>query len=329
MVILGKVTFSSFCKAFTAHSEKTPSHISRRLLKLITDVNSVKNRSGNRYSFKSKELLEFLNGESRIYERIIKATENEVVKNHIRMDFEDACCDLLDFDSYDLVYDDLKKQVKNDDTLSPESKKQLLGGREDLISNGPDIFIYAIGNDNLTNPKKAKIKKELSTSEIQKRIIELVKKYPKPLQIKVPNEITADEMTYVSAILEAFAEDAGVDVILEDELISKENYRKYKNKLDRYRSDFYRAESIRESLKDTKLETEVGVFKELEDDTYNGIIDKVEEDYPTSFARMTSVLNHVTTISLQSLIASSWVGSSEKKGICHILVNEGRIWWKE
>ena len=298
---MGKVTFSSFCKAFTAHSEKTPSHISRRLLKLITDVNSVKNRSGNRYSFKSKELLEFLNGESRIYERIIKATENEVVKNRIRMDFEDACCDLLDFDSYDLVYD----------------------------SNGPDIFIYAIGNDNLTNPKKAKIKKELSTSEIQKRIIELVKKYPKPLQIKVPNEITADEMTYVSAILEAFAEDAGVDVILEDELISKENYRKYKNKLDRYRSDFYRAESIRESLKDTKLETEVGVFKELEDDTYNGIIDKVEEDYPTSFARMTSVLNHVTTISLQSLIASSWVGSSEKKGICHILVNEGRIWWKE
>ena len=60
--------------------------------------------------------------------------------------------------------------------------------------------------------------------------------------------------------------------------------KKNKNKLDRYRLDFYRAESIRESLKDTKLEAEVGVFKELEDDTYNGIIDKVEEDYPTNCA---------------------------------------------
>ena len=88
MVILGEVTFSSFCKAFTTHSEKAPSHISRRLLKLITDVDSVKNRVGNRYSFKSKELLEFLNGENRIYERITKAIEKEVVKNRIRIDFE-------------------------------------------------------------------------------------------------------------------------------------------------------------------------------------------------------------------------------------------------
>lgn len=326
---MGKVTFSSFCKAFTAHSEKTPSHISRRLLRLIADCDCVKNKKGNRYSFKSKELLEFLNGEERIYENITKAIKKDEVIKHIEFDFEDMCYELLDDDAFDLVYDDLKELVKNDDALPPETKKSLLSGRDDLISNGPDIFIYAMGNDNLTNPKKEKTKKPLTPLEIQKRIIELINKYPKPLQIEVPKEITTKEMTYVSAILEAFAEDAGVEIILENELVSKKDYQKYKKKLDRYRTDFYKAESIRESLKDTKLEKEVGVFKQLEDETYDSIIDKVEEDYPTSYSRMTSVLNHVTTISLRSLIAPSWVGSAEKKGVCHILVNEGRIRWKE
>lgn len=326
---MGKATFSSFCKAFTAHSARTPSHISRRLLRLITDCDCVKNKKGNRYSFKSKELLEFLNGEERVYKNITDALVEKVVINHIKIDFEDACYELLDDGDFDLVYDDLKKLVNSDNTLSLERKRHLLGGRDDLISNGSDIFIYAMGNDNLTNPKKERVKKALTPLEIQKRIIELINKYPKPLQIEVPTEITTEEMTYVSAILEAFAEDAGVEIILENELLSKQDYQKYKKKLDRYRADFYRAESIRESLKDTKLEKEVGIFKQLEDETYESIIDKVEEDYPTSYARMTSVLNHVTTIPLQSLIASSWVGSAEKKGVCHILVNEGKIRWKE
>lgn len=326
---MGKITFSSFCKAFTAHSEKPLSRISRRLLKLITGCESVKNTKGNCYSFKSKELLEFLNGEASLYEKITEAVKNEAVINHIRLDFEDACNELLEEEALDLVYADLVNQVEADESLSPENKNYLLGGKGDLYSNGWRIFVYAVGNNNLTNPKKKKRKKELNPSEIQRRIIELISKYPKPLQIKVPKEITPEEMTYVSAILEAFAEDAGVDVILEEELLSKGDYKKYKAKLDRYRSDFYKAESIRESLKDTKLESEVGVFKELEDDTYDGIIEKLEDYYPTSFVRMTSVLNYATTIPLRSLIASSWVGSAEKKGICHILVNEGRIQWKK
>ena len=305
------------------------SHISRRLLQLITGCDKVKNKRGNRYSFKPKELLEFLNGEASLYENITKAIKDETVIRHIEFDFEDACNELLEDEALDLVYGDLANQVKDDESLSEEDKKRLLGGNGDLYSNGWRIFIYAIGNDNLTNPKSEKHKKELSPSEIQRKIIDLISKYPRPIQIEVPSEITTEEMTYVSAILEAFAEDAGVDVILEDELLSKEDYKKYKAKLDRYRSDFYKAESIRESLKDTKLESEVGVFKELENDTYDGIIEKLEEYYPTSFARMTSVLNHATTIPLRSLIAGSWVGSAEKKGICHILVNEGRIQWKK
>ena len=82
-------------------------------------------------------------------------------------------------------------------------------------------------------------------------------------------------------------------------------------------------------MKDTKLDGEIATFKKLENDTYDAIIDKVEESYPTSYKRMTTVLAHVTTVSLHSLIPIEWLGNSEKKGICHILVNEGKIRWKE
>ena len=88
------------------------SHISRRLLKLITGCDDVKNKKGNRYSFKPKELVEFLNGESVIYENIANAISSEVVRNHIKIDFEDACDELLDEDALDLVYEDLKGRRK-------------------------------------------------------------------------------------------------------------------------------------------------------------------------------------------------------------------------
>ena len=45
---------------------------------------------------------------------------------------------------------------------------------------------------------------------------------------------------------------------------------------------------------------------------------------------MKSVLQHVTTVELSSLLARvpGLVGGAQKKGLCHILVNEERIKWK-
>ncbi|WP_027122324.1 ABC-three component system protein [[Mycoplasma] imitans] len=167
----------------------------------------------------------------------------------------------------------------------------------------------------------------MSIQDTQKAIVDLVNKLPKAVKIEIPSEIKIEEMIYVTAILEAFAEDAGVDLITKDELISKADYGKYKKKFDRYRADYFKAEGIRESLKDASIEKKLGSFTRLEEDTYNAVIDKVEDDYETSYKRMNCVLEHVTTISLNSLLehVSGWLGNSEKKGICHILVNEKRL----
>ena len=81
---------------------------------------------------------------------------------------------------FDSVYDGLKRLVYVDESLASERKEELLQTGH-LLGDGPKIFIYCLSNNNKTNPKKAKIKKELSVAEIQNKIIELVKKLPRPL----------------------------------------------------------------------------------------------------------------------------------------------------
>lgn len=330
MIVLEQITFSSICKLLRTHSEKDMSTISRNLLKLITDCDEVKDIKGQKYCFKPKELIEFFNGEASIYPNIKNSIKSKTVQNHIEFCFEDLIDKLLGKDKkrQNEVYKELIKLINEDTTIDLDIKKSFLQCKF-LDSLGAKVFIYAIKNENKTTLKKGKTKKELSIQETQNRIIKLIKKLPKPIQIDIPKEINESEITYVAAILEAFAEDAEVDVITKDDLISKEKYKKYKEKLDRFRADFYKAESIRESLKDSDLEKQIGTFQKLEDDTYDAIIDKVEEEYQTSYKRLISVLNHVTTVSLNSLISAvNWIGNSEKKGICHILVNEKRIKWK-
>ncbi len=306
------------------------STISRSFLKLITGYKGIKDNRGNIYSFMPKELIEFFKGEASIYPNIRNAVNNLRVVENIEFNFEDSIVELLENDESkeQAVYDELVKLVKEDTVLDSNTKKSFLENKQ-LDSLGAKVFVYAIKNENKTCEKKVKTKKALSVQETQNKIVELINKLPKPIQIEIPSEIKESEITYVTAILEAFAEDAKVQLITKDDLISKHEYKTYKEKLERYRTDFYKAESIRESLKDTILEKQVGTFQKLEDEAYEAIIDKVEERYETSYERMINVLNHVTTVSLNSLItATNWIGNSEKKGICHILVNERRIKWK-
>ncbi len=326
------ITFSDVCKAFDAHAKtNSMSVISRRLLKLITDQEGVVNEKGEKYRIQNKELIELFRGELDIFPNIRQAANDYRIRKKIDFDFEDACADLLEDYEFDNVQNELIKLVNADERLSIVDKKRILGYRNgDLLSIGPSIFLYSLQNNNNTKPKAKKTKKPATLEESLDALKRIIDKFPKPITIDVPEKISVTEMVYVSAILDAFAEDAGVSVISQGELITKPEYAKYKRKLDRYRMDYYKAEGIKESLKDTKLESENGLFEKLEDETYDSIIDKVEDDYSTSYERMNSVLQHVTTVELSSLLAKipDLVGSAQKKGLCHILVNEERIKWK-
>ena len=52
------------------------------------------------------------------------------------------------------------------------------------------------------------------------------------------------------------------------------------------------------------------------------------KEYPDGYARLNAVLEKITNTSLDGSVLSqmrSLIGNLEKKGICHILVNDGVI----
>lgn len=325
---MNEVTFSEVCNAFFNHmSKKEMTTIARVLLNIFTEDEKVVNEKKEPYFIETKEYIEFFKGEHDIYPNIKIAAKQTSARS-----IEYAITDI--FDNYVIeaehenVANELCELIKADTSIEEWKRTDILTDA-DTYSKTAKIFLYAIINDNrkVKKPKKKKITNVENTLDALQKIIKAI---PKPVAIDIPDELTQSEMTYVSAILETFAEDAGVQIITKGDLVSKREYSIYKSKFDRYRKDYYAAESIRESLKDTISPEEDDAFEELKNETYDAIIDKVEDTYDTSYSRMTKTLEYVCTISLNSLLAQipGWVMASQKKGLCHILVNEEKIRWK-
>lgn len=326
---MNEVTFSHVCRAFHNHMIKPEmTSISRALLDLFIKDESVLNERNEPYCINGKEYIEFFKGEENIYPNIKRAAEKAVARTiefAITQVFDDLIVEL----EHDKVAEELCELIKNDTSIEGWKRDQILNAT-DTYEIAALTLLYAMGNDNLAvrKPPRKRTPNVKTTLEAFKEIIATL---PKPVMISIPDKLSVTEMTYVSAILEAFAEDAGVMVMTRDDLISKSEYAKYKTKFDRYRRDYYAAESIHESLKDTHISAEEDLFAQLKDETYDAVIDKVEEEYETSYKRMTETLKYITTVSLSNLIAQipGWVQASQKKGLCHMLVNEERMRWKD
>lgn len=94
------------------------------------------------------------------------------------------------------------------------------------------------------------------------------------------------------------------------------------------RNSYYRADYIqhvaRESFADGPYQLAV-----LKEDAYSGIEETYfDENYNTGYDRLNAVLKRVTEISLtkSSLMnLRGFIGNAERKGLCHVLVNDKKI----
>lgn len=149
-----------------------------------------------------------------------------------------------------------------------------------------------------------------------------------PVELVQPSLLDPDELPYVYALCDVYAEKLGKEIghITPDDIPSlpkslQHHYSSQKRAY--YQADF--VEHIaRESFADGTQQ-----FSTLKDDAYAGIEDTYfDEDHNTGYDRLKAVLERITTISLtkSALInISGLIGNLEKKGICHILVNDETI----
>ena len=73
-------------------------------------------------------------------------------------------------------------------------------------------------------------------------------------------------------------------------------------------------------------------FNLLKDEVYNGVIDVRNKEYDLGYDRLTAVMEHATSLPISNNLDNillNWVGASEKKGVCHMLVNDNLLSWME
>ena len=94
------------------------------------------------------------------------------------------------------------------------------------------------------------------------------------------------------------------------------------------RKAYYSAESVHRSVREVFSDGDKQ-FQALKTDAYDGISDTLFDDRHTSgYDRLLAVLDKVTNITLSKSSLMNIIGliaNLEKKGICHILVNDGTI----
>lgn len=142
-------------------------------------------------------------------------------------------------------------------------------------------------------------------------------------------EPSEEERQYIKEMLKVFAEFLRVEVdsIRELKLADCDLYKE----LISNRECFYSAESIRHIVRDAFQDGDE-YFDSYKEELFEGIVVVHHRTYPDGYERMQAVLDKSTSMNLnrQKLERLYIVGAKEKKGICHMLVDEGKIisWMK-
>ena len=150
-------------------------------------------------------------------------------------------------------------------------------------------------------------------------------------EIKLPIQLTLQSTNskqiprYVDALCEVYSEK--IKAIVTPDLIDTLPP-SLRHNFSEQRKAYYSAESVHHSVREIFADGEEQ-FQALKIDAYDGISDTYFDDrHASGYDRLLAVLDKVTNITLSKSTFSNILGliaNLEKKGICHILMNDGTI----
>lgn len=149
-----------------------------------------------------------------------------------------------------------------------------------------------------------------------------------PPELIPPDDIEDDEIPYVNELLLAYADAIGGAPLTKDEISKLKG--KYKDNFVEQRSNYYSAiricRLIRESYADP--DTELNIWKTQ---TFDFISDTYRDDYPNGYKRLIEVLKKVVESRTHAAVdgCDQLIQAKERKGVCHLLANDGVIHWVE
>ena len=245
---------------------------------------------------------------------LIKSNDAQYLYNHRDIDkFTKWLGDRMDdSDSFENVADWLHKN--GIDTKEPDS------ACAELLAS---IF--------LDSSKGSKSDQADQESAIDMQLIEDIQKkielLPRPADVPVPKEATQDERVYIKELYNAYGDAEGLDSFSEKDLSS---YPEYAEDLDDRRIDYYAAESIRRGVLELKGNKLIGQFEVLKNETLDGVKDTAKRTHINGYEHMLAVMEQAVNAPISNYILCAspyWINGKIKKGVCHHLVNDGKLVW--
>lgn len=181
------------------------------------------------------------------------------------------------------------------------------------------------GNINSNNYNTINVLNDISYFNSQTGILTIGTeeiKLPKAVQ---PNDNTNNKMPYMKALYEVYSEKL-------DKKITKNNLKELPKSLSEnlknQKEAFYNATSVGRAVSEVFCDG-VEQFELLKEEAYEGIEPTYHNDnYKTGYDRLLGVLEKITNTTLDKsnlMTIRGLIGNSEKKGICHILVNDKKL----
>ena len=158
-------------------------------------------------------------------------------------------------------------------------------------------------------------------------IQEKIKSLPRPTNVPVPKVATSDEQIYIDELLLAYGDAKKMISFTVDDLPS---FPDYAEDLDDRRIDFYAAETIRRGVLELRSSSLTDQFEVLKKETFDGVKDTAKRTHPSGYDHMLAVMEQAILVPVTNYILSAspyWISATIKKGVCHHLVNDGKLVW--
>ena len=280
------------------------------------------------FSIKAKTVSGLMNFSDNVHEEIVALSSTQKVIDKMPQKFISRVI-LVPMLVDDLI-ENLKLIINADKSISTVTRNGMtaLADREHLSNFLSVAYLYALNKSNkaVVGKYDMEVATEIAPDDIA-LLNKIHSRYPRPKEMVVPNEPTDEELAYITQLLEAYAEAAGVTELSRSAL---SGYPKYNNDLRQRRKEYYAAETIRRGTREVFKESDADQFELLKEETYDGIFDIHSQDYKSGYDRLLKVMTQVSSIQINKCSLSKlpeWIGNKEKKGVCHILANDGRISW--
>lgn len=204
--------------------------------------------------------------------------------------------------------------IIKDANISDSRRNALLqlGKKETFAEFSGQVFLASLLEDNVLTPEK---KVQLSAE------LEEYKRTPLKA-IEIPDGIISEERKYTSALVTVYAQaESNANFSLAD--IEQSKHARHFAEQRKY---YFAAEAVRRGTRDIYQKEDQ--FDILKEETFEGVKEVWDEQYASGMARLKSVLKQAGAVHTDRCWLcrdTDWIGITQKKGVCHFLVNDGSI----